>query len=410
MKEIRLSASARGDFKACPMRYLFKYGYDLRLKKEKDSLRIGTVWHRCHEIMNTLPESKCSDCLQHEELRPNCYLCEGTGFLPEDQMEAVIRYLNKTYEQVPEYKTPDEWAVERIKILYSISGYYWHYGREDQFETVGTEIYFSLSIINPRTGRALPNTKRPGKVDRLVRHKESGLLYVFERKSTVTSLDSGQYWNRINMDGQVSMYLSALRQAQKNGELEKYGIGKDNPSIQGIYYDVWHKPGIDPKMLSQKDSKAFVETGKYFGQEFEMVHEVWAKVPELIAVEDSKLLTINGVFASVTPGKKEGTFTIFETPEMYGARLLSDISERPEFYFVQREIARTDAQLEQFDLELANMAKVIRHIKENDLWFINEGSCESPYYCDFRSICYNNQNIGPEDVPEGFIRNERKKK
>lgn len=406
MKEIRLSASARDDFKACPMRHLYKYGYGLQPIEEKDSLRIGTIWHRCHEIMNMPAECKCPDCLRHEELRPDCYLCEGTGFLPEDQMQVVIRYLNYVYAEVPLYKTPDEWAVERIKILYSVSGYYWHYGREDQFETVGTEIYFSLPVIDPKTGRALPNVRKPGKVDRLVRHKESGLLYVFERKSTSTSLESGEYWNRVNMDGQVSMYLSALRQAQKNGELEKYGIKKDDPPIQGIYYDVWHKPGIEPKMLSQKDSKEFAEMGEYFGQKFDLeINYLW----ENGKATSFDIIYVNGVCASIAPGKKDGTFTIFETPEMYGARLLNDISERPDFYFAQREIARTDEQLEQFDKQLVNMAKVIRYMSDNNLWYIDERSCESPYRCDFRSICYNHQNIGPDDVPEGFKKNERNK-
>jgi len=192
------------------------------------------------------------------------------------------------------------------------------------------------------------------------------------------------------------MYLSALRQAQKNGELEKFGIAKDDPPIQGIYYDVWHKPGIGPKMLSQKDSKAFVESGVYCGEGFKIIQGIggWTH--------------INGVQAAVSSGKKEGTFTIYETPEMFGARLLDDISTRPEFYFAQREIARTDEQLEQFDLELANMVRLIRHADDNDLWFKNERSCETPFYCAFRSICYNNQKVGPEDVPEGFKKYVRK--
>ena len=406
MDEIRLSASARDTFKACPMRFLYQYSYGLQPAEEKDSLRIGTTWHRCHEIMNMPSECKCPDCLRHEELRPDCYLCEGSGFLPKDQMEAVVRYLNHVYAEVPDYKTSDEWAVERITILYSISGYYWHYGREDQFETVGTEVYFSLPIVNPKTGKSIPKTRRPGKVDRLVRHRESGLLYVFERKSTVTSLDSGQYWDRVNMDGQVSMYLSALRQAQKNGELEKFGIAKDDPPIQGIYYDVWHKPGIGPKMLSQKDSREFVESGEYFGQGF----EVMFNGGDTDGPDGEAALVINRLPATMTPGKKEGTFTIYETPEMFGARLLDDISTRPEFYFAQREIARTDEQLEQFDLELANMVRVIRHTDDNDLWFKNERSCETPFYCAFRSICYNNQKIGPEDVPEGFKKRKKREK
>ena len=35
-------------------------------------------------------------------------------------------------------------------------------------------------------------------------------------------------------------------------------------------YDVWHKPGIKPKKLSQGDSKQFVEDGVYFDEVFEV--------------------------------------------------------------------------------------------------------------------------------------------
>jgi hypothetical protein len=38
----------------------------------------------------------------------------------------------------------------------------------------------------------------------------------------------------------------------------------------------------------------------------------------------------------IEPGKKG--FAIRETIAMYGARLLNDIYERPEFYYVRREI------------------------------------------------------------------------
>jgi hypothetical protein len=44
-------------------------------------------------------------------------------------------------------------------------------------------------------------------------------------------------------------------------------------------------------------------------------------------------------------GRARKGFAIRETIGMFGARLLNDIYERPEFYFVRREIARTDAEI-----------------------------------------------------------------
>jgi len=340
------------------------------------------------------PKTNCPDCLRREEIRPDCYLCDGTGVLPVEMMDAVIRFLNHVYATVPEYKTRDAWETERTKILYSVSAYYWHYGWEDEFETVDVETWFDLPIVDPATGKNLPKARMVGKVDRLARHKPSGLVYVFERKSTSKNLTDNTYWDRLRTDDQITTYLYHLRMAQQLGQLEKIGIMADDPPIHGTFYDVWHKPGINPKKLSQGDSKKFVESGEYCGQEFKL----------------GPLKEVNGVAPSIVPGKKEGTFSIFETPEMYGARLLQDIASQPEAYFAQREIARTDQQLAQYQQNLANLVKLIRYVQEHGLWYEHDRMCESPFRCDFLPIrntvgCLN---VGEEDVPEGFKKREKK--
>lgn len=394
MNELKLSVSAIEAFKACPARFLLRYVYGWQPEKEKDILRIGTNWHRCHEILHLKPKTKCPDCLRREQLRPDCDLCQGTGVLPTDMMDAVVRFLNRTYAIVPENKTRDEWEVERIKILYSISGYYWHYGWEDDFETIGVEVWFDLPIVDPATGKNLPKARIVGKVDRLARHKPSGLVYVFERKSTSKNLSDSTYWSRLATDDQITTYLNCLRTMQSQGQLEKYGIKTTDPLIQGTFYDVWSKPGTNPKALTQGDSKAFVESGEYCGQKFN-VDEAYTSV------------IVNGVIQEVTLGKKAGAFSIFETPEMYGARLLQDISQSPETYFAQREIARTDQQLVRYQQDLANLVKLIRYVEENNLWFEHDRMCESPYRCDFLSV-HNMSGclLGPDEILEGFRRKQ----
>lgn len=399
MNKLKLSVSAIEAFKACPAKFLLGYVYGWQPEKEKDSLRIGTNWHRCHEILHLKPKIKCPDCLRREQLRPDCDLCQGTGVLPVDMMDAVVRFLNRVYAIVPENKTRDEWEVERIKILYSISGYYWHYGWEDEFETIAVEVWFDLPIADSVTDKNLPKARIVGKVDRLARHKSSGLMYVFERKSTSKNLSDSTYWSRLSTDDQITTYLWALRTMQQRGELEKYGIKATDPLIQGTFYDVWSKPGTNPKALTQGDSKAFAELGEYCGQKFEL---------ENVRI-DGGMFTINRTPAVITLGKKEDTFSIFETPEMYGARLLQDIFQSPETYFAQREIARTDQQLIRYQQDLANLVKLIRYVEKNGLWFEHDRMCESPYRCDFLSV--HNQTgclLGPDEILEGFRRkNER---
>ena len=404
MNDLRLSASAIEAFKACPARFLLRYERGLQPEKEKDSFRIGTNWHRCHEILHMKPKTNCPDCLRREEVWPDCYLCDGTGVLPVEMMDAVIRFLNHTYAVAPEYKTRDEWETERTKILYSVSAYYWHYGWEDEFETVDVETWFDLPIVDPATGKNLPKARMVGKVDRLARYKSSGLVYVFERKSTSKNLTDSTYWDRLRTDDQITTYLYHLRMAQQLGQLEKIGIMADDPPIHGTFYDVWHKPGINPKKLSQGDSKKFVESGEYCGQEFEIEFDAVGG-----SNADGAILTVNAVSAASSPGKKEGTFSIFETPEMYGARLLQDISQQPEAYFAQREIARTDKQLVEYQRNLANLVKLIRYVQEHELWYCCDRMCESPFRCDFLPVrnvvgCLN---VGGDEVPDGFKKRKR---
>lgn len=397
--EIRLSASSIYAYKSCPTRYLYNYIYGLQPLKDKDSFRIGTNWHRCHEVLEMLPQGKCPDCFRHEELRDDCPLCEGTGTLPSNMMEAVIRVLNKMYANIPADKTRDEWETERTKLLYSLSGHRWYYAKQ-YFETIADEVKFELPIRNPESGRPIGKAKFIGKVDRLVRDKHSGLIYIFERKSTSKSLDDSKYWSRLELDDQVTGYLYGMRMAQLYGHLEKYGIRKDDPLIEGVYYDVWHKPGIAPKFLTQKDSKAFVESGEYCGEGFEVA--VGAGI-DAIAVNDTDV--------AINLGKKEGTFAILETQEMYGARLLKDINENPAAYFAQRPIARTDDQLLKFERDLVKLVKILRYIETNDLWTDDSYACSSPFKCDYYNLCHSGQCIGPNDTPDGFrkyIRGEKK--
>lgn len=356
-KQTHLSASALQTFKACPLRYHGAYDLGIRKIEDSEALRIGTNYHAVQEIA--------------------------------DDMDAVMALLNERYGNLPPHMDKAALEIERIKILYTLTGYNWHY-QNDDLEVIATEIPFEIPVINPETGRALPNVINKGKIDKLIRI--DGLIYVLDHKSTSNSVDpDSRLWKKLNLDTQMNNYVYAARRLQAEGKLEQYGITKED-TIAGAYYDCWHKPGISPKKLSQADSKKFVETGVYCDTAFNVEH----------VGGPTDTVAVNGVITEVELGKKEGTFAIRETPEMYGQRLLADIVERPGFYFGRKEITKTDTQMERFEWELYNIYQNIKDMKRTGHWYGDETQCEATFTCDFLPYCYENREITVEDMPEGL--------
>jgi hypothetical protein len=383
-----LSATHIGTFKACPERYHKRYGQGIIPIEDTDSQRYGTSWHKIQEIVNLNPGDKCPDCKDKVDRR-ECPICGGHGFVDDGGMDAVIRYLNHAYATPPINKTPEDAEVERITLLYSLIGYNWYYGggadsegplanSTQHMNVVAQELAFSLPLKSPFSQRKLPRVCVNGKIDKIL--SDSRGVFIKELKSTSNSVEpDSDYWRHLTLDTQTLLYMWAGRQ-----------LGY--PDIQ-LLYDVWHRPQIRPKMLTQAESKSFVETGDYCGQKFEVRTE---------GDNTHEVAVINGTSAEIEPGKKEGTFALRETPEMFGARLLQDITERPTFYFCTKEIARTDADIQQFEKDLFNMYNTIRTMDKTNAWWCNENSCENKYKCPYISLCYNHVVINPENPPQGF--------
>jgi len=396
-----LSASAIAAFKACPIRFRLAYREGLRSAESTESQRVGTTWHSCLEIAEADPGKPCVCFARRSGLPqladPECPICGGTGFTPDTlPIERVTAWLNHRYATIPPNIDKETWEIERVILAYSIAGWLWYY-QNDQLETLATELRFRLPLQNPAFGRTLPKVQIVGKIDRIVRWDGKNLN--LEAKSTGKSIDSDStFWQRLNLDTQISTYVRASQCLQLTGELEQYGIALDDSLIFGTLYDVWHKPGIRPKKLTQADSKAFKETGEYFGRKFHVVFQSEDRT-------GSPVLCVDGNYIEVEPGKKEDTFSFRETPEMFGARLLADITERPEFYFARREIARTADDLVAFEWELYHIYQTMRAMEKNKHWWCNESQCEATFRCPYTPICYHKQQVcDGKTTPSGYKR------
>ena len=373
-----LSATSIATFKACPYRYYYRYVLGLVPIVEGDAQRMGTNYHRIHEISDMKLGGPC-EC-QHTQCA-ECELCGNTGKFPDNPMDAVIRHLDKAYAVAPVSKTIEEWEVEKITLLYSLIGYQWYYGEQDiEYVVEKLEQKFRIPLLSPITRRKLA-LELIGKIDRLF--SASTNRFVHDYKSTSKNVEpDSTFWNHLTLDTQTRLYT--------------YAAARMDLGLCGVLYDAWHKPQISPKMLTQADSAKFVEDGMYCGEKFEI--QFTQEPPP----DGTEYLHVNGRKTETEPGKKPGTFAIRETPEMFGARLLQDITTRPAYYFARREVAHTADDIKTFEWELFNIYSSIRMMANKNTWWRNEQSCEATYRCDYIDFCYSNKQVGPDEVPDNF--------
>jgi hypothetical protein len=309
---------------------------------------------------------------------------------PEEHLARAIEEATEVYQTVPDWADPTDWAVEREVIANALAGYAWLYpAGMSEYETVATELEFELPLRNPETGHSTPNFVRVGKIDRIIRSKATGAILIQENKTTGRPIDSGSsYWDRLRKDTQSKFYIQAAR------DLAGDGIRSDLLGVSGLLHDVFHKPTIRPSKLTQAESNEFVRTGDYCGQHFD------------VGLTESEVGTVpvGDEIAQMEVGKKLGHFSIRETPAMYGARLLQDITQRPEFYFARREIAFTDAELKSFEYQVWSLQKMMNEMERTGYWFENEQQCEATFKCPYCVLCYNNVDIYHGQTPPGFKR------
>jgi hypothetical protein len=394
--EMRLSASCISCFKACPMRFFLQYECGLSPAQETEALRIGTVYHTCREILSRGSKGVCPNSRPDRPCKDTCYICGGFNELETDPMDSITNFLNRRYESMPEWFNGEEMKIERAMILHAMVGYKWYY-QNDTLVTKATELKAESPLFNPRAHRCVQDCVLVYKMDSMC--EWNGAAGIGENKTTSKSVaQDSDYWSNLRMATQPSLYIYNTQKAQRAGLLEPWGIKATDPLINKVLYDVFHKPGIGPKNLTQGASLEFAQTGQYCGGEF--------KVEISRGVDDAEVIQVNGDLATYEPGKKAGTFALHETPDMFGARFLQDISERPDFYFARREIEKTDADMIAFEHELYNIYRAITNYRKSKSWFKNEQQCEATFKCPFMGLCYNNVVVTVEsaktNTPDGF--------
>ena len=206
MREL-LTASSRRVFAACPRRYRFEYVLGYRPRAVARARGFGAAIHAALEAWwtsgSTSVDDRFGDAL---DALPH-------GMEPYD--EARARAMIAGYAS--------RWADDA-----------------EQYEALAVEAEFRLPLLHPETLARHPRFDLGGKVDGIVRERESGRVLVIEHK-TSSSEDVGggsDYRSRLAIDGQVSQYLDGAEALRLDAV--------------GVLYDVLVKPGLKPLGITQK--------------------------------------------------------------------------------------------------------------------------------------------------------------
>lgn len=331
--QIRLSPSAIQCFRACPSRYQKQYVEWINTVADKEALRVGTNYHALHEVAYDVPKGK-------------------------SVLDAVVAYLDKTYEVCPDYIQIEKWEQEKFTLLYSFLAYCEHY--QEPQEVIASEIKFDFPLRHPRLGHEITDCAITGRIDKLI--KIGPRISVKEYKTTSWDIGGGSdYWRDLERHIQPRLYVYALHRMIESGELDPLIVSE-------VEYDVFKKPGIRPKKPVKKDVVVSKDAFVYYEQQFA------GEVPDV------------------------------ETGAMYGARLFADIQADPFKYFARRPITVLAQDIASIEFELYNLYNLIKYCKKNKYWDIHPDSCTKPFRCEYKPLCDTRWDMVKDELPSNFKR------
>lgn len=383
-------------FRKCPRHHYLRFEVGLVEEGQKKALRMGSAFHVGMEALSRIPGNLEGDARD-----------QATD-------EAILAALVDYNEGPPSGVDPLEWAIEKETVGRMLQGYSWRWQKE-RIEIVTTERPFKLPIKNVETGhdmfKVLPQKVGPpkrlplyraGVIDKMVKVPD-GRTGIQEHKTTGESLaGESDYWKQAKMSPQVTYYYTAAQQSD------------DLPNPEGIWYDVIRKPSIEPKLLTQQETRDFLglayRKGKkqivqpdadaihqYHGEDFQVAVKgtIDNENPDNTKIEK---VIVDGHVASM---HEDGRLR--ETVTMYGARLMADMLERHEFYFARQEIPRLQDDIEEFQADIHQTVEMVLFCQRTGRWPKNPDSCLYPFRCEYFKLCSNNVQVTINgEPPKGY--------
>ena len=314
-----LTNSAAKAFRSCQRLYQIRYKLGYKPTKESSALYFGTAmhagleaWTATKDLEVALAAVQCSDPFDQVKVEE---LLRGYHFMWLDAPYAALRV-------------------------------------EEQFED---------ELVNPASGKASKIWRVSGKLDGLVQDTD-GKVWILEHKTSSEEVSPGSdYWKRLQMDSQVSMYYTGAR-----------AIGYE-PA--GCLYDVIRKPTIQPHAIALVDEN---------GQKIVVDQD-----GERVRTKDGKKWRETGdaSLGYVVQSRPE-------LPEEYRARLREDIAAKPEQYYQRGIVVRLEEDEKDAAADVWATAKGIREAELAQRWPRNPDACTKwNRTCEYWEVCTRTESL-----------------
>lgn len=239
-------------------------------------------------------------------------------------------------------------AYEQAAAEELLAGYDARWGTDERYEVLAVEDSFFVPLINPDSGAASRTWVLGGKVDGVVRDRETDALLILEHKTTTENFADpvDPYWTKLAMDPQVSHYFIGAE-----------GLGH---VAEGCLYDVLLRPRLQPLRATPVEKRKYKANGVLYANQRD---------------QD-------------------------ETPDEYRARVRADIEANPDKYFQRRDVARTDRDILEYLGDVWAEGRMMREAELAGRAPKNPEACHRFGQCWAWDICA--YGVKPEDHPEAF--------
>lgn len=307
-----ITNSEQKTFRRCAREHHYAYRLGIRSIAEAEALRFGTL---VHEGLRVYWET-----LHAQQLAER----DGTEPPFHTPLEAALE------EMAPQ--AADEFDLARASVM--MQGYAARWA-DDEYEVLAVEIEFRAPLLNPATGKPSKTYEVAGKLDAIVRRRRDGLIFIVEHKTSSEDIGVGsQYWARLTIDSQISIYFAGAR-----------ALGYE-PA--GCLYDVLGKPRISPLMATPEEKRQFTKDGRLYAKQ---------------RAED-------------------------ETAEEFRARLVEKLCEDPERYYQRGEVVRLEADEREAAFDTWQVARSMREAELAHRYPRNPEGCERwGRICNYFSVC-----------------------
>ena len=279
-----LSASRLRDARACQRLHRYRYGLGYRPAVEAETLRFGALVHAGLEAWWRAPAP--------ERLTAALQAIAGGEADPFERAraEAMLRGYDA------------RWDGEQLEVL-------------------AVEVEFATALVNPETGRPSQTWRLGGKIDAVVRAGDGRVLIVEHKTSSEDIAPGSDYWKRLRLDGQVSVYYEGARV-----------LGHD---VAGCLYDVLRKPALKPLKATAPEARKYKAGGVLYANQRD---------------ED-------------------------ETPDAFLLRCVEAIAADPNGYFTRGEVVRLEIEMGEALFDVWQLGQQLREAERLDRYPRNPDSC-----------------------------------